>query len=86
MENRWKGMMDDMFNPKDLFNDEGINFSEVSIPFKEGDAISIITIHLDNGDNSADLNIAINTLDFEEFVRVLNYNKLSYSVEHVDLG
>lgn len=80
MENRWKGMIDDMFNPEDFGMDE------INVPFEEGDDISIVSIHLGHGEQTAVLNVAVNLIDFEEFARVLNYNKLPYTVQHLNIG
>jgi hypothetical protein len=81
MENRWKGLSDDMFN-----NQGNQGYNEVKIPIKDDEEISIVTLHLGSHEQPVVLNVAVNEKDLPKFTKVIGYNRIPYTVQPIDMA
>lgn len=79
MENRLKGLMDEMF-----YDDEEQGMSQISMNVE--DEPIVVSIYMESEGQSAQLNVAVKKKDRKAFLEVLTYNGLTYSVQPIILG
>lgn len=77
MENRWKGMMDDMFNPEEQPN------NLVSFNVDMDDEPMLVSIFIPYGDKELTVNMIVKEYERMQMLEVLNYNKIGYRVQPI---